>query len=493
MKNYARLFLLAVSLTSLTACGTFPVNPALGQFNPEAGYRFQNLELGPGNSESLFVIVSFSGGGTRAAALSYGVLEALENTKIQWKGEEKSLLDEVDLISSISGGSFSSGYYAVNRKEIFNGEFENDFLKHDVQADLIGLLLNPLNWLKLAGSSYSRSDLAAAYYNKNIFNGATYNDIAQHGTRPYVIINATDMTLGSQFPFIQDQFDLLCSDLLGLDVARAVASSSAFPGMLTPLTYENFSGDCGFTDYRWVERAKNDRRLNAGRAIIAENRISYYKPDLYTEGRRDYIHLVDGGVADNIGLRGPLYAISSSDPTYSIQRQINNGEIEKLVVIVVNAATDPDTARDKSSSVPGIIDNIFTAATVPLDNYSVDTVELLKAKINEYNSGYQYLQQCQTELQNACSASPLDVSQLNAVDLYVAEVGFDFIDDANRRHYFKNIGTNFYLKPHVIDELQEVGCNLLTHDPQLRNLLDGDPGFTGQRVTGIVPGCALVD
>src|SRR5262245_63984032 len=90
----------------LAGCASFPApNPPLARYAPDAGYRFERLERGD-NSDDLFVIVSFSGGGTRAAALAYGVLEALRDTRIEWQGRKVSLLDEVDVISSISGGSF---------------------------------------------------------------------------------------------------------------------------------------------------------------------------------------------------------------------------------------------------------------------------------------------------------------------------------------------------------------------------------------------------
>ena len=76
----------------LTACGSFPVNPPLAKYDPSTGYRFEKLEQGS-NSDKLFVILVFSGGGTRAAALSYGVLETLRDTKIQWENQKISLLD----------------------------------------------------------------------------------------------------------------------------------------------------------------------------------------------------------------------------------------------------------------------------------------------------------------------------------------------------------------------------------------------------------------
>ena len=107
MKTLLQTVQAAVIILTLTSCATYPVNPPLAQYNPQSGYRFENLTA-PENSDSLFVILTFSGGGTRAAALSYGVLEKLRDTKIQWEGKERRLLDEVDVISSISGGIFRS-------------------------------------------------------------------------------------------------------------------------------------------------------------------------------------------------------------------------------------------------------------------------------------------------------------------------------------------------------------------------------------------------
>ena len=156
--------------------------------------------------------MTFSGGGTRAAALAYGVLEALRDTKIEWQGRRESLLDEVDVISSISGGSFPAAYYALRGRKIFD-EFPQKFLYRPIQSDLLKLALTPTSWLRLAGPSYGRSDLAADFYDREVFGGGTYADVIARGRRPFVVLNATDMTSGAQFPFIQDEFDLLCSDL----------------------------------------------------------------------------------------------------------------------------------------------------------------------------------------------------------------------------------------------------------------------------------------
>jgi NTE family protein len=460
----------------LSACASFtPANPPLAKYAPEAGYRFERLEQGD-DSDELFVIVTFSGGGTRAAALAYGVLEALRDTTIQWRGRTVPLLDEVDVISSISGGSFPAAYYALRGKQIFD-EFPDRFLYRPVQSDLVKLALSPANWLKLAAPAYGRSDLAAEFYHREVFGGATYADVIARNRRPFVVLNATDMTTGTQFPFIQDQFDLMCSDLAGVPLARAAASSSAFPGGLTALTFQNYAGTCGYRQPAWVGLAFEDHgsRVNPRRTARAENRLS-----LAAEGpaKRPYIHLTDGGVADNIGLRGPLDAIASTNHPWSVLQRMNQKKIDKLVVIVVNAATNPATGRDQSASVPGLIDTLTTAATVPLDNYSFDTVELLSKTMAEFDTDARLVEGCNKLSARKGEQCALNLPAAHKVDLYPIQVAFEYIASPEERTWFKNLPTTFELPRETIDKLRAVGRRLLNEDPQFQNLmkaLNGKP------------------
>lgn len=465
----------------LTACGSFPVNPPLAKHDPSVGYRFENLEQGS-NSDELFVILVFSGGGTRAAALSYGVLEALRDTKIQWKNKKISLLDEVDVISSISGGSFPAAYYALYGSRIFD-EFPNRFLYRPVQSDLIKSALTPVGLLKLAGPSFGRSDLAAEFYDREVFGSGTYADLIAHRRRPFMILNATDMTTGTQFPFIQDQFDLLCSDLSRISLGRAVAASSAFPGGLTPLTFQNYAGQCDYHQPEWVDLAVKDHksRVNVRRTARAESRLSYTDSDHMP---RNYIHLTDGGVADNIGLREPLTAITSVNNSWSVLRMIDLkkvDKVDKLVVIVVNAATNPATDRDKTPNVPGLIDTVTAAANVPLDNYSFDTLEILRKTKSEFEEQMRLISGCKTLAAAKGTQCALDIPAPHQIELFPIEVAFEYIEAPKERNWFKNLPTSLELPRETVDKLRAVGRQILSEDLEFKRLME------------VLHGCLAID
>jgi NTE family protein len=100
----------------------------------------------------------------------------------------------VDAISSVSGGSFTSTHYGLRGDKIFD-EFEDRFLRKNVEGALIWQVLSPLNFFPQMSKIYGRGDVAAEYYDKHIFDGATFADLKRPGA-PEVIINATDLAAG---------------------------------------------------------------------------------------------------------------------------------------------------------------------------------------------------------------------------------------------------------------------------------------------------------
>ena len=108
--NNLRVFLPAAlaALLILGGCATRPINAPITQVDPNAGYTFQTRQKHFKSQENL-VVLAFSGGGTRAAAFSYGVLEFLRRTEVVApNGTKFRLLDGVDVITGVSGGSFTA-------------------------------------------------------------------------------------------------------------------------------------------------------------------------------------------------------------------------------------------------------------------------------------------------------------------------------------------------------------------------------------------------
>ena len=452
-------------ILALTGCATYPANPRLAQYNPNSGYRYQNLKA-PENSESLFVILTFSGGGTRAAALSYGVMEKLRNTTIQWEGKERRLLDEVDVISSVSGGSFTAAYYGLFREELFEPDkFEKVFLYRNIQGELIASLFNPTNWFRLASPTFGRIEVAAELYDREIFREKTFGDLVKQARRPYIMLNATDITMGARFSFVQDQFDLICSDLGGVHVSRAVAASSNFPIAFTPLTINNYAGSCDYREPEWMEQASKDLLVNPPRFTSARIARSYLNSE-----ERKYVHLLDGGVSDNIGLRGQLLAIRSNDLSWSLVNKINLKEIKNLVVIVVDARTDPKTEIDKSPGSPGLGALIDIISSVPMSNYSFDTVQQLLDTFDYWQKDAAAYAACKGILQDQCPAGKMPTRPPNMAEAFAVYVGFDQIRDAKERQRFLSLPTTFALPKEEVDKLRKIGPQILDQSEGFQKL-----------------------
>jgi NTE family protein len=122
-----------VGLVALGGCATRPLNPSITQADPSTGYCLATRQAHFKEQETL-VILAFSGGGTRAAAFLYGVLEFLHRTEsVRANGEKARLLDAVDVITGVSGGSFTALTYGLYGDKLF-ADYEQRFLKRNVQG-----------------------------------------------------------------------------------------------------------------------------------------------------------------------------------------------------------------------------------------------------------------------------------------------------------------------------------------------------------------------
>lgn len=416
-------------------------------------------------SDELLLILTFSGGGTRAAALSYGVLQALADTRIALGGEQRRLLDEVDVISSVSGGSFTSAYYGLFGDRIFE-DFETRFLKRNVEGDLALRLISPSSWPKLMSSYYARSDLAADFFDEILFEGKTFSEF-KIPRLPLIAINATDIALGTQFTFLGYQFAPICTDLASYPVSRAVTASAAVPGPFSSIVLKNYAGICDYQLPHWAASALHEGLTTTRRYQDAKILNSYIDAEKFA-----YIHLFDGGLSDNLGVRFILNYTAQTKNIWQQMEALNLQNTRKLAIIVVNARNQMaiDFAKERQSAP--IIDTIGLISSIPLDRYSFDTLDLLRRNIKGWEESVTDRRCRKIETAKREKKSDTDSLDRNcAAKTYLIEVSLDQTPAESERRKLLSLPTSFYLKPEDIDRLKTAAVELLSSSVEFQKLV----------------------
>jgi len=458
-------------LAFLAGCASRPINPPIAQANPKAGYRFET-RLTEDKDRTNLVVLAFSGGGTRAAAFSYGVLEFLRNTEIMGpKGNKVRLLDEVDIITGVSGGSFTALAYGLYGDKLF-ADYEQRFLKRNVQGEIIARTLSPANWASLGSTGWGRSELAAQLYDEILFNGATFGDL-DRGHGPLILASATDISTGSRFVFSQRIFDVICSDLNAVPLSRAAAASSAVPVVLSPVTLNNYGGSCNRTTPAWVKmftESDNPPRP-AARAIR-----SLKAEEAFGDGaKRPYLHLVDGGVADNVGMRSVLDALEVLEALHQAGIPSRLDTTRRLIVFVVNSLSSPPTPWDESERPPGTVDILLKSAGTPIDAFSFEAVELLKDTAATWQtSGLIRNSAAMATNKDAAVAAAL---RMPNAEIYAIDVSFAALKDKAELDYLNQQPTSFVLPAEAVDRLRAAAGTIILNSPEFKRLLK-DVGAT---------------
>lgn len=438
-----RRWLLAGMALCVAACSAKPyINQPLAMWDTQRERQVAGLMAGH-RSPELLVLVAFSGGGLRAASLAYGVMQELAATTVHTSLGARRLLDEVDVISAVSGGSFVAAYYGLFGDRLFE-DFPERLLYRNVEEDLIKGLLAPHHWGNMGSRYYGRSDMAANFYDEHLFEYRTFADLLRPGA-PLVIINSTDIGTGAAVGFTYHQFDLICSDLASYPVSRAVAASSAMPGIATPISLKNYAGSCGFQ----LPAPLRDSEPDTMTTITSQqtrHTLGYLDPR-----KQPWLHLVDGGVSDNLGLR-PFHTLFNgvTDPR-QIFHQFNHPGVRQILIIAVNAAIDRERDWARQPKLPSATKVLTSVSAIQMGRYNADTIHLVRRSYEDWAA--------------AVSAQGASVR----VDF--VEVNFASLPDAAEREYLNAIPSNLKLTREQADRVMLAGRRSLREAAGFRRFL----------------------
>ena len=430
--------LLASSMALLTACHSILYQPAktLSQIDPEKGYRLEKTMQQALEKENL-VIVTFSGGGSRAVSLGYGVLEQFQQATVRPTERGDTLLQNIDVVYGVSGGSVLAAYLALEGQETIP-KFKEFFLKKDFQKKVINEVFSLSNVPRLTSPQFGRSDLLQEQLNLALYHGKTFADLARKRKGPFAVINATDMTAGQKVSFTQDFFDWLCVDLNDIEIARAVAASSAVPLIFSPITLNNHAGFCHAESKKaFLMQTQPGNHLLLNNFNAMQKRLARYQDSV----EQPYLHLVDGGLTDNLGLAS-LLDMSNLLSVRKLYAELRKSALRHVVVVSVNAQNERTSHIDKSADVPGVREVVDTVINVPIDKATESTVQYSQKFANQWNAYAKRQREAK-------------------IKVYFVNVSLKDLPEGQLKKDVLNIGTSFYLPESDVDKLREAAKILL--------------------------------
>jgi NTE family protein len=326
-------------------------------------------------SDDIVVALAFSGGGTRAAAFSYGVLTGLNETRVTTSRGTISLLDHVDFISGVSGGSILAAYFGLYGRQTLS-DFPERFLlanpEEHLQTDLS--LFNIARGLE---GGINDSTEFPSWLDNHLFNHATFRQLLT-GRRPAVWINASDIYNRTAFLFTPVTFNALCSDLADYPISLAVAASAAVPVVFAPMVVQNYPGGCPTSLPEWVQRVRSDP--NAAPIIK-----SYAEAlERYHTGEVKYVKLLDGGLVDNLGLSGITVTRLANTTAYGPLEPEEAVKLRRLLFLVVDAGRAPSGAWAQSVPGPSGVELISAAADTATESGALSSYLLFQTTMNSW-------------------------------------------------------------------------------------------------------------
>ncbi|MBP6014775.1 MAG: patatin-like phospholipase family protein [Alphaproteobacteria bacterium] len=297
------------------------------------------------------VALAFSGGGARAAAFSLGVLQGLREMP---RARGGTLLDRVALVSGVSGGSITAAYFGQHGAAGVD-TFRAAYLDKNWEYDLHLNLASPMNWARAYDGALNERDRLGDWLDKEIFQGATLGDLWRP-SRARTWINATDLYTGVPFAFVPAYFEALCSDYATVRVADAVAASMSVPVYFRPTVLASYADRCTAPLPAWVEKAQRDRQTSELLRATARAFAQYRNPRQVR-----YLHLVDGGVADNFGLSNLILMRRAATSPYGPFTPRDAVRVRRMTFLVVNAEQGRDEPWPLTPTGPSGPETLETA------------------------------------------------------------------------------------------------------------------------------------
>lgn len=320
---------LIASLACLYGCAAKDVGPInlAGSDAPPPTPRF--IADG-GDDGSTVVALAFSGGGMRASAFSYGVLTALDDIVVDEVPYRRSMVDNIRMISGVSGGSVVAAYFGYKGRDGYR-DLDRRFLYQDPEATMRTSMMSPITLSRALSGGVNDRSTFAHWLDNNLFDEADLSSF-RWPNAPTVWINASDIYNRTPFLFTYDTFAALCSDLDKVRISDAVAASAAFPVVFSPVVLQTKRAQCHYERPEWLTRALADPRHSIRLRAYAEALNAYQN-----ESDLNYVRLLDGGLTDNLGITGFVLERAAADSPHGPLSAEEAVKLRHFIFVIADA------------------------------------------------------------------------------------------------------------------------------------------------------------
>jgi NTE family protein len=457
--RFASLVLCAVALSGCATIINAPINLPLAA---DAALVDPSQSI-PTNGDDLLIGLAFSGGGTRAAAFSYGVLAELDQTD-SGPARRASLLERVDYISGVSGGAVTAAYFGLRGRNALS-DFRERFLLRDAEESF-RTPYNPVSFIRAYEGGVNDSQQFPQWLDRNLFGGATFREL-NSAHRPRVLINASDVYNRTPFVFNDATFKAICSDLNSYPIANAVAASAAIPVVFAPIVLNSYANRCQAKIPEWLATARSSA---AAPPLLKElaNAIASYR-----DGSVPYIKLFDGGLVDNYGLSGFTIARLSAETPYGPLTAQQAIKIRRVLFLVVDAGRGPSGDWAQSLEGPTAIEIVRAAADTAIDSSARSSFTAFDQTMTEWRDALVHWR---------CSLSLADRQNYGAtardcrdLKFFVGRINFEQLG-AQRAFELNSIPTRFRLSHQDVERLISAGQDALRSNMTFRAFLSSING-----------------
>lgn len=453
----ACVFLCSAALCGCATISNAPINVPLAATDPSIGDPTWAI---PTNGDDLLIGLAFSGGGTRAAAFSYGVLSEFDSSEVGPARRSGSLLDRIDYISGVSGGAITAAYFGLRGRDALS-DFRERFLLRDAEESL-RVPFTPVSVVRAYQGGVNDAQQLPQWLDENLFHGATFAQL--NGARkPRILINASDVYNRTPFVFDDTTFNAICSDLNSYPIASAVAASAAIPVVFAPVVLTSYPGRCQTPIPGWITAVQD----NLAAPPLLKSFASAIQR--YRDGSVPYIKLLDGGLVDNYGLSGFTIERLSADTPYGPLTARQAAKIRRVLFLVVDAGRGPTGDWVQSPDGPTAPDIVAAAVDTAIDSSARSSFTAFDQTMSEWRTALEHWR---------CNLLPADREKYGLpagwdcrdLKFFVGRINFDQLG-ARRASTLNSIPTRFKLDKEDVESLVTAGQDALRVNPVFREFL----------------------